>query len=251
MLNKKEYAQQVVIVTGAAKGIGRCIGETYALQGAYVVVADINKDLGNQVAKQISATGHKAISIPTDVSKPNEIVALMQRTQEIFGAIHILINNAGISKTASPYELTIEDWDQVINTNLRSAFLCSREAAKIMKRGGKGSIVNIASTRAFMSEKNSEAYAASKGGIVALTHALAASFSADGIQVNSISPGWIETENWDDLQGADHEQHWSRRVGRPEDVANACLFLTNSENNFVNGTNLIIDGGMTKKMIYH
>jgi len=113
-----------------------------------------------------------------------------------------------------------------------------------------GSIVNISSTRATMSEENSEAYAASKGGIVSLTHALASSFSKDHIQVNCISPGWIETQNYDNLRKIDHDQHPSKRVGKPEDIARACIYLTNEENDFINGTEIIIDGGMTKKMVY-
>lgn len=113
-----------------------------------------------------------------------------------------------------------------------------------------GSIVNIASTRAFMSEPYSEAYAATKGGIVSLTHALASSFSEDRITVNSISPGWIEVGDYAQLRDIDHGQHLSKRVGRPADIARACLFLTSRENDFITGTNLTVDGGMTKKMIY-
>jgi NAD(P)-dependent dehydrogenase (short-subunit alcohol dehydrogenase family) len=150
----------------------------------------------------------------------------------------------------SPFEISVEEWDEIINTNLRSVFLCSREAAKVMKISGGGSIVNIASTRAFMSEPNSEAYAATKGGIVALTHAMAASFSPYHIRVNCISPGWIETGDYARLTDADHEQHFSGRVGKPEDVAKACLYLTSDGNEFINGTNIILDGGMTRKMIY-
>jgi len=120
----------------------------------------------------------------------------------------------------------------------------------VMKEHGGGAIINIASTRAIMSEPNSEAYAASKGGIVALTHALAASFSKYQIMVNAILPGWIETGNYNELSNADHLQHFSQRVGKPSDIANACLFLANKENNFITGTQLVVDGGMTKKMIY-
>ena len=113
-----------------------------------------------------------------------------------------------------------------------------------------GSIVNIASTRAFMSEPNAEAYAASKGGIIALTHALAASLSPYNITVNSISPGWIETGDYGALRDKDHSQHLSGRVGTPEDIARACMYLTQEGNNFVTGTNITVDGGMTKKMMY-
>lgn len=245
-----QFSGKIVIVTGAAQGIGKCVAETYAGEGATVVVADINTALGERTVEQISASGGKAVFIRTDMSNPKDIDNLTQTTVEQFGRIDILINNTGIGCWKSPYELSVKEWDKVINTNLRSTFLCSREAAKIMKLHEGGSIVNIASTRAFMSEPNSEAYAATKGGIIALTHALAASFAPDHIQVNCISPGWIETRKYDQLREVDHTQHFSQRVGKPEDIARACLFLTNPVNNFINGTNLTIDGGMTKKMIY-
>lgn len=120
-----------------------------------------------------------------------------------------------------------------------------------MKQSGKGgSIVNIASTRATMSEPDTEAYAATKGGIVALTHALSMSLQEEYITVNSISPGWIETEEYNSLRPVDHDQHPSKRVGTPSDIARACVFLTSAENNFINGENLVVDGGMTRKMIY-
>ncbi|MQL53995.1 SDR family oxidoreductase [Desulfofundulus thermobenzoicus] len=170
--------------------------------------------------------------------------------QEKYGTIHILINNAGITCRRSPYELTVDQWDEVINVNLRGAFLCAREAARVMRRQGGGAIVNIASTRALMSEPGTEAYAAAKGGLIALTHALAISLGPDGIRVNAISPGWIETGDYGALRSVDHHQHPAGRVGRPEDIARACLFLTGPGSDFITGANLVIDGGMTRKMIY-
>jgi len=241
---------KVVIVTGANRGIGRSIAIAYAEKGANVVIADLDQSIDKELEKTITTLGGTFTYIQTDVSNPNDIVELIRKTVEIYGTIDILINNAGISRWKSPYELTVEEWDQVINTNLRGVFLCSREAAKVMRKNGGGSIVNISSTRAFMSEENSEAYAASKGGIVSLTHALAASFSSDNIQVNCISPGWIETGDYSQLREIDHMQHFSKRVGKPEDIAAACLYLTSEGNNFINGTNITIDGGMTRKMIY-
>lgn len=241
---------KVVIVTGAGKGIGRCIALTYAANDFNVVLAEIDPESGSKTEELIVSAGQKAVFIKTDVSNPDEISKMINTTSELFGRTDILINNAGISKWKSPYELPVGEWDTIINTNLRSVFLCSREAAKIMKKNRGGSIVNISSTRAFMSEPDSEAYAASKGGIVALTHALAASFSKDHIRVNCVSPGWIETGEYDKLREIDHKQHFSERVGKPEDIAGACLYLTDESNDFINGTNLIIDGGMTRKMIY-
>ncbi|KUO60313.1 MAG: 3-ketoacyl-ACP reductase [Gracilibacter sp. BRH_c7a] len=244
------YKGKVVVVTGSGKGIGRCIAQTYASHEARVVIAEKEESFGIETESLIKNSGGKAVFVPTDVSRPYDVEQLMERVREIYGYIDVLINNAGVSKFLSPYELTIEQWDNIINTNLRSVFISSREAAKIMRENGGGSIVNISSTRAFMSEENSEAYAASKGGIIALTHALAASFSDDNIQVNSISPGWIATEKYSDLREIDHLQHWSKRVGKPEDIARACLYLTNEGNDFITGTNIVIDGGMTKKMTY-
>lgn len=222
----------------------------YAAEGAKVVLAEKDITAGSETESAINDKGGEAVFIQTDVSNPEDIEVLFTKTLVLFGKVDILINNAGYSKWISPYDLSVDDWDSIINTNLRSVFLCSREAAKIMRLNGGGSIVSIASTRAFMSEPNSEAYAASKGGIVALTHALAASFSGDHIQVNCVSPGWIETKDYAGLKESDHFQHFSGRVGKPGDIARACLYLTSEGNDFISGTNLTIDGGMTRKMIY-
>lgn len=244
------YRDKVVIVTGAGRGIGKSIAQMYASKGAKVVIAEKDIELGNETEESILSSGVTTMFIQTDVSKEQDIIELINQTVDKYGTIDILINNVGVSRWKSPYELTIEEWDEIININLRSVFLCSREVAKVMRLNGGGSIVNIASTRALMSEPNTEAYSASKGGIVALTHALAVSFSDDNIQVNCISPGWIETGDYNLLRAIDHRQHLSSRVGKPEDIARTCLFLTNPENNFINGTNIVVDGGMTKKMIY-
>lgn len=246
-----DFLNKTVIVTGAGNGIGKGVALLYAEKEANVLVADVDEKRGKQTVDLIQSKGGNALFVKTDVRFEEEIVRLMEIANLTFGRIDILINNAGISAFKSPFELSIDEWDNIINTNLRSVFLASREAAKYMRNNKEGgSIVNIASTRAIMSEPNSEAYAASKGGIVALTHALAASFSEDRITVNAISPGWIETGDYSKLRDIDHEQHLSKRVGRPEDIARACLYLTAKENNFVTGINLIVDGGMTRKMIY-
>lgn len=246
-----DFLNKTVIVTGAGNGIGKGIALFYGKEGANVVVADIDGDAGTQTAEEINQQGGNALFVKTDVRAENDIVHLMEVAYKTYGQIDILINNAGKSVFKSLYELSINEWDDIINTNLRSVFLASREAAKYMRNNKEGAaIVNIASTRALMSEPNSEAYAASKGGIVALTHALAASFSEDRITVNAISPGWIETGDYSKLKPSDHEQHFSKRVGKPDDIARACLYLTAKENDFVTGINLVVDGGMTRKMIY-
>lgn len=243
--------EKTVIVTGAGRGIGKAIANTFAKNGYAIVVAEIDEALGQKTADEINSSGAKAIFIKTDVSLVNDIEKMIRTTVEKFDRIDVLVNNDGISKFYDPLEMTESNWSKIIDTNLKSVFFCSREAAKVMKENCGGSIINIASTRAIMSESDSEAYAASKGGIASLTHALACSFSKYRITVNAILPGWIETCNYSSLSEANHMQHFSQRVGKSEDIANACLFLANKENNFVNGTQLIIDGGMTKKMIYY
>ncbi len=245
-----KFTGKVVIVTGAGRGIGRAVATSFAVEGARVVIAEKDPATGQDVMREISAGGGETIFIRTDISIPEQVSLMVGKTVEKFGRIDILVNNAGFGIWKSPLDLSVEEWDDVINTNLRGAFLCAREAARFMKDHGGGSIINIASTRAFMSEAGSEAYAASKGGVVALTHALAASLAQYRIRVNCISPGWIETGDYSALREADHLQHFSGRVGRPEDIARACLFLSGEGNDFISGENLIIDGGMTRKMIY-
>lgn len=244
------HSGKVVIVTGAGSGIGRCVAAVFAAVGARVVIAERNNVTGEDAVRYIREQGGEVSFIMTDVSVPGQVTAMVRATAEKYGVIDIVINNAGFGIWKSPLDLTVEEWDSVVNTNLRGAFLCAREAARFMKEHGGGSVVNIASTRAFMSEAGSEAYAASKGGVVALTHALAASLAHSRIRVNCISPGWIETGDYSALREPDHSQHFSGRVGKPDDIARACLFLTDDDNEFINGENIIIDGGMTRKMIY-
>jgi NAD(P)-dependent dehydrogenase (short-subunit alcohol dehydrogenase family) len=246
-----KFSQQVVVVTGAGSGIGKEVALTYAREGARVVAADFQYENGMETVQEIKEAGGEGMFIETDVRKPEDISELFIKTITAFGTIDILINNAGVSKWKPPLELTVSDWDDVINTNLRSVFLCTKEAARYMKSNPKGgAVVNMASTRAFMSEPDSEAYAASKGGIIALTHAMAVSLGKDGIRVNSISPGWIETKDYENLKETDHLQHPAKRVGKPSDIAKGCMYLTDPENDFLTGQNITIDGGMTVKMIY-
>ncbi|WP_180316683.1 SDR family NAD(P)-dependent oxidoreductase [Shouchella shacheensis] len=240
-----DFREQVVVVTGGANGIGKGIARTYAQAGAKVVIADIDREQA-----EVLAGSENIEFIETDVKQEEATTRLFAEVKKRHGTLDILINNAGMSDFTPLFQLTVKAWEETMQTNLRSVFLCSREAAKLMKTNTHGGrIVNIASTRATMSEPDSEAYAATKGGVVALTHALAATLSEENITVNAISPGWIHTGD-EELRDVDHRQHLSGRVGKPSDVARACLYLTERENNFVTGVEHIIDGGMTRKMIY-
>ncbi|MCA0757772.1 SDR family oxidoreductase [Paenibacillus sp. N4] len=246
----KRFEGMTVLITGAGAGIGRTLALAYAREGATVVIADKNPDGLEKTAELLREVGYDPVTQKTDMSNPDEIVELLGKVKAEAGGLDILVNNAGFGTWKSPYDLTIDEWDSVVNTNLRGTFVCSREAAKLMRKGRGGSIVNISSTRAMMSETDSEAYAASKGGILSLTHAMAVSLGPDRITVNAICPGWIETGDYGKLRDEDHLQHPAQRVGRPEDIVRACFYLTDPANDFVTGTHITVDGGMTRKMIY-
>ncbi|MCD1261460.1 SDR family oxidoreductase [Paenibacillus athensensis] len=245
------FAGKKVAITGAARGIGRELALAYAARGAHLALADLDAEGLTQASEWIAsqAGAQQPLIRELDLRSPDDIVGWFKELDRTWGRLDVLINNAGLGIWKSPLELSVDEWDWVVNTNLRGAFLCSREAARLMQDGG-GAIVNIASTRALMSEPGSEAYAASKGGLLALTHAMALSLGASGIRVNAISPGWIETGDYSKLRPEDHAQHPAGRVGRPADLVRACLYLTDAENDFVTGENLVVDGGMTRKMMY-
>lgn len=241
-------ADRVALVTGAGRGIGRSVAETFAREGATVVIAELSSEEGQRVEANIRELGGNAHFIATDVADPESVRQVVGFVERQFGRLHVLVNNAGLSQFSPVDQLSVETWDRILNVNLRGPFLCAQTAAPLMKRSGGGSIINMASTRALMSEPGNEAYAASKGGMLALTHALANSLGPD-IRVNAICPGWIDVAD-SPLKPEDHLQHPVGRVGRPEDIANACVFLATDDSSFMTGQRLVIDGGMTIKMIY-
>ncbi|HHV62675.1 MAG TPA: glucose 1-dehydrogenase [Firmicutes bacterium] len=249
---------KVAIVTGGGQGIGRAISGAFCREGAAVVIAEVDEEAGEEAASEIARAGGRCIFIRTDVSDEDSVKNMITAARAAFGGLHILCNNAGIFDGGSIYTTDMATWDRVIAVNLRGAYMCAKYAAPVMRDGGGGVIINIASTRALMSEPDTEPYSASKGGILALTHALAISLGRDGIRVNAISPGWIDVTGWKKksarrpavLTPQDHAQHPVGRVGRPEDVARACVFLASDDAGFITGANLVVDGGMTVKMIY-
>ncbi|MGE4290031.1 MAG: SDR family NAD(P)-dependent oxidoreductase [Salinivirgaceae bacterium] len=237
---------KTALITGGANGIGLGIVKALSAAACQIIVADTDDSKGKQLAEEIPGLHF----VKTDISSEAEIRDLFQFIARQFGSLDILVNNVGISVFKPLLELSVAEWDTILNTNLRSAFICSRELARLRKPQTYGRIINIASTRHVMSEPGSEAYAASKGGLVSLTHALAASLQDKNFSVNCISPGWIYTGLPEELSESDKAQHFSKRVGNPGDIARLCLYLCNPENDFISGQNFTIDGGMTKKMIY-
>lgn len=238
-----------IFVTGGAESIGKAIVKAFSDSGCCVAFCDKNETAGKKTALE---TG--ALFYSVDVSEAKSLEDCMQSLLKKWGDIDVIINNAGISLFAPITETSIETFDRILSVNLRPIFITSQILAIHRKNKNKpnsyGRIINICSTRYLMSEPGSEGYAASKGGIYSLTHALALSLAEFHITVNSISPGWIQTNDYEQLRAEDHSQHPSGRVGKPEDIARMCLFLTQEENDFINGENITIDGGMTKKMIY-
>lgn len=243
---------KIVFVTGGANGIGRSIVKAFCKEGADVTFCDMDEEAGKRLSEEMKS--YKCSFAQLDVSDAGALSYLIHTIISKKGNIDIIINNVGVSNFGSILDVSVEDFDKVLNINLRPIFILAKSLAKHRSLNKElntyGRIINMASTRYLMSEPNSEAYAASKGAIVSLTHALAISLSEYNITVNCISPGWIDTGHYGDLRPEDHKQHPSGRVGKPEDIARTCLFLCEPANDFINGQNIVVDGGMTKKMIY-
>jgi NAD(P)-dependent dehydrogenase (short-subunit alcohol dehydrogenase family) len=248
---------RVAVITGAGQGIGRCLAKRFLEEGWLAVIADIDAEAAAESAAEFG-TPKTALPYHLDVADEPAVQGMMAEVMARYGRIDALVNNAAQARAhMGPVEsLELAQWSRLIATNLTGVFLCSKHAIAALRESG-GSIVNIASTRALQSEPDTEAYSASKGGVVALTHSLAVSLGP-GVRVNCVSPGWIAVEQWQkhsrakrpELRPEDHAQHPAGRVGRPEDVADLVLYLVSERAGFITGQNFVVDGGMTRKMIY-
>ncbi|SEI85445.1 NAD(P)-dependent dehydrogenase, short-chain alcohol dehydrogenase family [Allopseudospirillum japonicum] len=247
----------VAIVTGGAQGIGRAICGTLLTLGYQVMIADIDVEAGQECKNLLMDLG-PILFHHTDISHEDSIAFMVDMTLERFGRLDLLVNNAGLAVpfTGPIEDLSLATWNQYLSVHLSGSFLCAKYAISAL-RESRGSIINIASTRALQSEPDTEAYAAAKGGVLALTHALAMSLAPE-VRVNSISPGWIEVGDWQKKSvrtepvhsERDLQQHPVGRIGRPDDVASLVAYLASDAAGFITGQNFVVDGGMTRKMIY-
>lgn len=251
-----DFSNQVVIVTGSGSGLGQGIARRFAEAGARVVVHyNTSAEGAQQVVNEIRARDGHAIAIQADVTQENKVARLMGETVRAFGRVDVLINNAGIYPLHNLLEMSPAQWDDVVNANLRSAFLCTQAFAKqIVAQGGGGSIVNITSIEAENPAPNHSHYDAAKGGVTMLTRASALELAAHNLRVNAVAPGLIWREGIEQ-SWPDGVQRWQntaplKRLGMPEDVADACLFFASPAARWITGASLTVDGGVMCHQIY-
>ncbi|WP_407311303.1 SDR family oxidoreductase [Pseudomonas sp. nanlin1] len=248
----KQHNGRVAVVTGAARGIGLGIAAWLVSERWQVVLTDVDQARGRKVAQ---ALGENALFIRMDVADEAQVLAAVAQVLGQFGRLDALVCNAAIADPHNPTleSLELQHWNRVLAVNLTGPMLLAKHCAPYL-RAHNGAIVNIASTRAHQSEQDCEAYAASKGGLLALTHALAVSLGPE-IRVNAVSPGWVDARDLaarraEPLSEADHAQHPAGRVGTVEDVASMVAWLLSRQAGFVTGQEFVVDGGMTRKMVY-
>ena len=243
-----DLSSRVAIVTGSARGIGRAIASKLAEHGAWVVITDLDASLAEEVAQEIKARMGQAIAVTADISLPEEVKRLVELTISAYGKIDILVNNAGIVRDQLLLRMSDEDWDRVLDTNLKGAFLCTRAVLRYMIKQRWGRIINIASVSGLVGNVGQANYASAKAGLIGLTKATAKEVASRGITVNALAPGYIDTEMTQRLSD-NLKQELLKQIpigywGSPEDVAQAVVFLASSEARYITGQVLNIDGGM-------
>jgi NAD(P)-dependent dehydrogenase (short-subunit alcohol dehydrogenase family) len=252
---------KVALVTGAGSGIGREIALLYARQGAQVVVADLNTDAAESVRAEIAAQGGMATSQALDVADEPQVRAAVEATVQRYGRLDILVNNAGISHVGNLLETSLDDWERVMAVNVRGVFLCSKHAVARMlaQHPPGGTIINIASVAGLIAVDRRFPYGTSKGAVISMTRSIAIDFATQGIRASAICPGTVHTpfvegylaRNFPDTRDEVRQQLHARqpigRMGRPEEIASAALYLASDEAAFVTGSALVIDGGWTAR----
>ena len=245
-----EFPSRRVIVTGGANGIGLTVTKAFVKAGCKVAVFDRDRISGQRLAHDIGIRFYEV-----DLTGREEIEKAFDNLTEAWKDIDIIVSNAGIFISSPLADSDPDEFDSVMATNLRPTYILARKWARFRRtlpiaNSFGGRLIAISSTRHIQSEGHTEAYSASKGGVASLSHSLMMSLSEFGITSNCISPGWIHTGDESQLSETDRMQHPSRRVGRPEDIARLCLFLSLPGNDFINGADIPVDGGMTRRMIY-
>jgi len=251
-----DFSNTVAVVTGSGSGLGQSLARRFAEAGANVVVHYRSSAEGARaVVKHIAGLGGQAIAVQGDLAREADAARLVRQTVEAFGRVDVLINNAGLYPRASVLEMTLAQWDKVVDANLRSVFLCTQAAARQMiAQGGGGAIVNITSIEAENPAPDHSHYDAAKGGVLMYTRASAYELAAHGIRVNAVAPGLIWREGIEQAwpEGVARWQKTAplRRLGLPEDVADACLFLASPASRWITGASLTVDGGVLTHQIY-
>lgn len=243
-----ELDGQVALVTGGGQGIGKAISLALAKDGADMIIFELNLDKAEEVSKKIGDMGRKCITVKVNVANPEDVKNGFHKAIETFGKIDILVNNAGITKDALIVRMKDEDWDNVLNVNLKGAFLCTRAAVKTMSKQRYGRIISISSVVAFMGNSGQANYVASKAGIVGFTKTVAREYASRGITVNAIAPGFIQTSMTDALPEQVKEAMLKEiplgEFGDPEDIANAVRFLASKDSGYITGQVIHVNGGM-------
>jgi len=236
------------IITGAGRGIGKAIGETLARNGVNIVVVDVDLGMANDAASDLEKLGIRSIGLKADVSSASDVSGLFEHALKEFGKIEILVNNAGITRDGLLMRMKEEDWDAVMNINLKGTFLCSKEAVKVMAKQRYGRIINIASVVAFMGNPGQANYSASKAGIVGLTKTIAKEYASRALTVNAVAPGFISTAMTDALPENVKQEMMKAipmsRFGTAQDVANAVSFFASPESGYITGQVIHVNGGM-------
>ncbi len=242
---------KVALITGAGRGgrgIGRSVAMALAQEGAEIVITDYIPENAEAVAMEVQASGRRALAVQGNVAVWEDVEKIFSKATETFGAVDILVNNAGITKDNLILRMSEEDWDAVVDINLKGTFLCTKAAAKIFLKRKSGKIVNVASVMGIVGNAGQANYSASKGGIIALTKTTAKELGSRGITVNAVAPGFIQTVMTDQLSDDLREQMKKQvplaRLGTPEDVARVVLFLCTSDSDYVTGQVISIDGGL-------
>ena len=250
-MSKNNLAGKVAVVTGSTKGIGKALAESLSNEGASVVIVSRSQQDCDRVAQELGQTGAKTFARAADLTKLDDIQNLVSKTVERFGRIDILVNNAGVAITKKAEDITEEDWDRIVDTDLKAVFFCAQAVGKIMIAQGSGKIVNIASALGMIAEKMVLPYCAAKGGVIQVTKALALEWARYHIQVNALCPGYVMTQmNEKELKdekigGSLLKKIAMRRFADVKDMAGACLFLCSDASDYMTGQTLVIDGGWT------